>query len=88
MLHPPKRTSARPPWPKRWRRRLAGQRRIVETATACEKFLPTFRLDREGPHARDGLQARLIAKMMPHNFYFWLNQCLGHLNFAVDLMNW
>ena len=86
MLCPPKRTSARPPWPKPWRRWLAGKRQIVETA--FDKLLHTFRLDRERPHALDGLQARLAAKMVLHNFCLWLNAQLGRPRLAfADLVD-
>lgn len=87
VLCPPKRTSARPPWPKPWRRWLAGKRQIVETA--FDKLLHTFRLDRERPHALDGLQARLAAKMVLHNFCLWLNAQLGRPRLAfADLVDW
>lgn len=33
----------------------------------------TFRLARERPHALDGFQARLAAKVVLHNFCIWLN---------------
>ena len=82
----PKRTSAHP-WPKVWRRWLAGKRQIVETV--FDKLFHTFRLDRERPHALDGLQARVAAKIALHNFCLWLNEQCGrpHLAFA-ELIDW
>lgn len=61
----PQRNSKRP-WPKRWRRWLAGIRQIVETV--YHKLFHTLRLDRERPHALEGFQARLAAKMALYNF--------------------
>jgi hypothetical protein len=86
VLCPPKRTSAHP-WPRAWRRWLASRRQIVETVTNA--LLHTFRLDRERPHALAGLQARLAAKLAPHNFCLWFNIQLGrpHSAFA-DLVDW
>jgi hypothetical protein len=86
VICPPKRTSTRP-WPRAWRRWLAGRRQIVETVVGA--LLHTFRLDRERPHALAGLQARLAAKMALHNFCLWFNAQLGrpHLAFA-DLLDW
>ena len=47
------------------------------------------RLDRERPHALDGLLARLAAKVALHTFCLWLNRHLGRplLAFA-DLIAW
>jgi Transposase DDE domain len=86
VICPPKRTSARP-WPKARRRWLAGHRQIVETVVGT--LAHTFRLDRERPHALDGLQARIAAKLALHNFCLWLNERLGrpYLAFA-DLVDW
>jgi hypothetical protein len=86
MICPPKRTSPSP-WPKVWRRWLAGTRQIVETV--IDKLFHTFRLDRERPHALAGVQARLAAKIALHNFCLWLNGTLGrpHLAFA-ELVDW
>ncbi|MFL5664749.1 MAG: amidase family protein [Ktedonobacteraceae bacterium] len=58
-------------WSKDWRRWLAGLRQIIETIYG--KLLNTFRLARERPHALDGFQARLAAKVALHNFCIWLN---------------
>jgi hypothetical protein len=86
VLCPPKRNS-RDPWPKAWRRWLAGKRQIVETV--LDKLFHTFRLDRERPHALDGLQTRLAAKLALHNFCLWLNQQLGRPRLAfADLIDW
>jgi hypothetical protein len=86
VICPPKRNS-RAPWPKRLRRWLAGVRQIVETV--YEKLWQTFRLDRERPHDLSGLQARLVAKMVLHNFCIWVNEQLGRPRLAcADLVNW
>jgi hypothetical protein len=86
VICPPRRNSKRP-WPKPWRRWLAGVRQIVETV--YEKLHHTFRLDRERPHDLSGLQARLAAKMALHNFCIWLNEQLGRPRLAfADLVDW
>ena len=86
VLCPPKRNSKRP-WPKPWRRWLAGVRQMVETV--YDKLQHTCRLDRERPHARSGLQARLAAKMALHNFCMWLHEHLGRPRLAfTDLVDW
>ncbi|HJT59453.1 MAG TPA: transposase [Ktedonobacteraceae bacterium] len=74
-------------WSKEWRRWLAGLRQIIESI--YDKLLNTFRLARERPHALDGLQTRLAAKVALHNFCLRLNQRLGRdpLAFA-DLLDW
>jgi hypothetical protein len=74
-------------WSKEWRRWLAGLRQIIETI--YDKLLNTFRLARERPHALDGFQARLAAKVALHNFCIWLNGQLGRdpLAFA-ELLDW
>jgi Transposase DDE domain len=86
VICPPNRTS-KTPWPKAWRRWLAGIRQIVETVN--DKLQHTFRLSHERPHELDGFQARLAAKMALHNFCIWFNQQLRrpHLAFA-DLIDW
>jgi hypothetical protein len=74
-------------WPKAWRRWLAGLRQIIETIYG--KLLNTFRLARERPHALDGFQARLAAKVALHNFCLWLNVQLGREPLAfADLLDW
>jgi len=86
VICPPRRNSKRP-WPQPWRRWLAGVRQIVETVN--EKLHHTFRLDRERPHARSGLQARVAAKMALHNFCIWLHEQLGRPRLAfTDLVDW
>ena len=86
VICPPKRNSKRP-WPKPWRRWLAGVRQIVETVN--EKLHHTFRLDRERPHELSGLQARLVAKIALHNFCIWVNDQLGRPRLAfTDLVDW
>jgi Transposase DDE domain len=74
-------------WSKSWRRWLAGLRQIIETT--YDKLLNTFRLARERPHALDGFQARLAAKVTLHNFCIWLNLQLGREPLAfADLLDW
>src|SRR5918911_2450510 len=86
VICPPKRNSRRP-WPKPWRRWLAGVRQIVETGHA--KLQHTFRLDRERPHELSGLQARLVAKIALHNFCIWVNDQRGRPRLAfADLVDW
>jgi 2-polyprenyl-6-methoxyphenol hydroxylase-like FAD-dependent oxidoreductase len=48
-------------------------------------LLNTFRLARERPHALDGLQARLAAKVALHNFCLWLNVQLGREPLALRI---
>jgi hypothetical protein len=74
-------------WSKPWRRWLAGLRQIIETI--YDKLLNTFRLARERPHALDGFQARLAAKVALHNFCIWLNVQLGREPLAfAELLDW
>ena len=76
-----------PPWPRAWRRWLAGKRRVVETAIAG--LVHAFRLGRERPHSLDGLQARLAAKVALHNSCLWLNGQLSRPPLAfADLVDW
>lgn len=82
----PKRTS-RHPWPRPWRRWLAGLRQVVETVNGCLHH--TCGLLRERPHALEGFQARLAAKVALHNFCIWLNEQLGRPRLAfADLIAW
>jgi hypothetical protein len=82
----PRRTS-RHAWPKPLRHWLAGLRQIVETVFG--KLDTIFRLEGERPHALDGFQARLAAKVALHNFCFWLNHHLGRPSLAfADLLEW
>jgi hypothetical protein len=82
----PKRNSLHP-WPRPWRRWLAGIRQIVETVNGCIQHV--FRLDRDRPHSLDGFQVRLAAKMALHDFCIWLNQQLGRAPLAfADLVAW
>ena len=86
MICPPKRNS-QVHWPKRLRRWFAAKRQIVETVH--DKLIEAFRLERERPHALDGLLARLTAMMTLHNFCIWLNEKLGRPRLAfVDLIDW
>ena len=88
VIWPPRRrrTGAQP-WPRAWRRWLAGKRQIVETAIAG--LLHAFRLDRERPHSLDGLQARLAAKVALHNFCIWFNAQRDRPRLAfADLVDW
>jgi Transposase DDE domain len=75
------------PWPKEWRRWLAGLRQIVETVN--EKLLHSFRLERERPHTLAGFRARLAAMIALHNYCIWLNLHLGRPRLAfADLIDW
>jgi hypothetical protein len=86
VICPPKRNS-QTPWPKPWRRWLAGVRQIVETV--YDKLFHTFRLDRERPHDLSGFRGRLAAKIALHNFCIWLNEQLGRPRLAfTDLVDW
>jgi hypothetical protein len=86
VICPPRRNRKRP-WPKPWRRWLAGVRQIVETVN--EKLQHTFRLDRERPHALSGVQARLAAQIALHNFCIGVNDQLGRPRLAfTDLVDW
>ena len=86
VICPPKRHS-KTPWPKPLRHWLAGVRQMV--ATVHDKLQPTFRLDRERPHALSGLQARWAAKIALHNFCMWLHEQLGRPRLAfADLVDW
>jgi hypothetical protein len=86
VICPPRRNRKRP-WPKPWRRWLAGVRQIVETVH--DKLQHTFRLDRERAHELSGLQARLVAKVALHNFCIWVNDQLGRPRLAfADLVAW
>src|SRR5512143_2078745 len=69
----PKRNSKRP-WPRAWRRWLAGLRQIIETVNGG--LYHSFRLDRERPHDLGG-GARLSAIVALHNFCIWFNAQLG-----------
>lgn len=59
----PKRNS-RQPWPKPWRRWLAGISQIVEIVNGSLQHV--FRLDHGRPHALEGFQVRLTAKIALH----------------------
>ncbi|MFZ0254050.1 MAG: transposase [Gammaproteobacteria bacterium] len=86
VLCAPQRNS-RHPWPRAWRRWLAGIRQIVETVNASLQHV--FRLDRERPHILEGFQVRLAAKMALHNFCIWLNQQLDRPPLAfADRVAW
>lgn len=85
VICPPQRSA--PDWSPALRRWHAGLRQIVETVFA--KLHHAFRLRQERPHALDGLQARLAAKIALHNFCLRLNQPLGRPPLAfADLLAW
>lgn len=87
VITPPHQTSKRECWPKPLRRWLASLRQIIETVN--DKLLNTLRLARERPHALDGFQARLAAKVSLHNFCIWLNGTLERAPLAfADLIDW
>lgn len=75
------------PWPRAWRRWLAGLRQIVETVFT--KLQEQFRLHGERPHLLAGIRTRVAAKLALHNFCIWLNRQLGRPSLAfVDLVDW
>lgn len=76
-----------PAWPREMEDWVCRVRQIVETVH--EKLLNFFRLKSERPHAIEGFQARLAAKVALHNFCMWLNRSLERplLQFA-DLLGW
>lgn len=81
------RKNSKHPWPKEWRRWLAGLRQIVETVH--DKLTHAFRIEAERPHELEGFQARLAAKVALHNFCIWLNQQRGRAPLAfADLVDW
>ena len=85
ICHP--KSSSPHAWPKAWRRWLHRIRQLVETVYA--KLMDFFRLDRERPHAIDGFQTNLAAKVALHNFCIWLNKKLGREPLAfADLLGW
>lgn len=86
VICPPKHHSTRP-WSRGWRRWLAGLRQSIDTANGT--LLPVLRLDRERPHALEGFQARLAAKIALHNFWSGLNLQLGRPPLAfANLVAW
>jgi hypothetical protein len=86
VISPPQSNSKRA-WPKRLKRWLAAIRQVIEAVN--DRLLFACGLDRERPHALDGLQARLAAAIGLHNACCWLNRHLGRgpLQFA-DLIDW
>lgn len=83
----PNRSRRPSPWPKELRVWFAGIRQIIETVHA--RLIDTFGLTHDRPHALDGFQVRLAAKVALHNFCCWLNRQFGRplLAFA-DLLDW
>ena len=75
------------PWPRERRLWLIRLRQVVESVH--DKLLNTFRLDRERPHTREGLLARLAAKVALHNACIAFNRQLGRPDLAfADLLGW
>lgn len=74
VVRPPP-TGSRRVWSKPWKTWLAGIRQVIETVNDRVRF--TCGLDRERPHALDGLQARLAAAVGLHNVRCWFNHCAG-----------
>lgn len=70
VVSPPQSDSKRR-WPKPLRTWLASIRQVIEAVN--DRLLFTCGLDRERPHALDGLQARLAAAVALHNVRCWLN---------------
>lgn len=60
---------------------------MVEPVNGCLHH--RFRLNRERPHALEGVGARLAAKITLHNFCIWFNEQLGRPRLAfADLIDW
>jgi hypothetical protein len=86
VVSPPQSDSARA-WPKPLKTWLAGIRQVIEAVN--DRLLFACGLDRERPHALDGLQARLAAAIGLHNVRCWLNRQLGRGPLQVaDLIDW
>ena len=86
VICPPYRSAAKN-WPPALRRWLGGLRQIIESVNA--KLVGCFRLDKDRPHALDGFQARLAAKVALHNACCWLNRQLGRDTLAfATLLGW
>jgi hypothetical protein len=67
----------------------AGWQGCARSLKPFEKLLNTFRLARDCPHALDGFQARLAAKVTLHNFCLWLNRQLRREPLAfAELLDW
>jgi hypothetical protein len=74
-------------WPKPPRTWLAGIRQVV--GAVGDRLPFACGLDRERPHALDGLQARLAAAVGLHNVCCWLNRRLGRGPLqTADLIDW
>lgn len=74
-------------WPKALRQWLAGVRQIAETVHA--RLMDSFGLTHDRPHALDGFQVRLAAKLALHNVCCWLNRQVGRPTLAfADLLDW
>jgi hypothetical protein len=86
VISPPQ-TGSKRAWPKPLKRWLAGIRQVIEAVN--DRLLFACGLDRERPHALDGMQARLAAAIGLHNACCWLNRQRGRgpLQFA-DLIAW
>jgi hypothetical protein len=80
-------TGSKRAWRQPLRTWLAGMRQVIAAGT--ERLLFVGGLDRERPHDRSGLLARLAAAVGVHTFGCWLNRRLGRgdLEFA-DLIDW
>jgi hypothetical protein len=86
VIAPPQ-TGSKAAWPKPLKRWLAGLRQVIETVN--DRLLTTFRLEHERPHALDGFQARLAAKIGLHNVCLWFNRKLGQPDLAIaELIAW
>ncbi len=80
-------TGSKRAWSKPWRRWIAGIRQIIEAVN--DRLLFVCGLDRERPHAMDGLLARLAAAVGLHTFCCWLNRKLGRgILCTADLVDW
>ncbi len=86
VVAPPQR-HRKHPWRYSWRRWVAGKRQIGETDFA--QLQGFFRLGQDRPHTLEGLQTRLVAKVIMHNFCIGLNRQLGRPNLSfADLLGW
>ena len=86
VICPPK-PDAKHPWPKALRRWLGSIRQVIEAVN--DRLLFRCGLDRERPHALDGLQAHLAAAIALHNVWCWFNARAGRgLLQHADLIEW
>ncbi|MGH2535585.1 MAG: IS982 family transposase [Thermomicrobiales bacterium] len=86
VVSPPQADSTRA-WPKPRRTWLASIRQVIEAVH--DRLLVRRGLDRERPHALDGVHARLAAAIGLHNGSCWLNRRFGRAPLqTADLIDW